>query len=181
MNENLNDVQKCILSLLYAAKNEPIKGRLWFQKEMFLISKNFPEINTELDFDSYLYGPHSDVAEDELEQLEKAHLVKIEGRKIVLTDKGKQIAKEIYAKDEKSSSVVERLKEFANDLTSSELLAFIYSTYPEMTMESTKYRNVLRNRKQLSLSLLKKNKISVAKAAEIAGMSIEEFLKEMEK
>ena len=66
---------------------------------MFLISKNFAEIETELDFDAYLYGPHSEIADGELDELKKIYLVELKGNEISLTEEGKKIAEKIYNKD----------------------------------------------------------------------------------
>jgi hypothetical protein len=181
MTRKINDVQGCILSLLYSNNSEAIRRKPWFQKEMFLITKNFPDLEEELDFEPYLYGPDSEIAEEELEQLRKAHLVKFEGNKIILTETGKRLANEYYRKDKKKSRIIDRLKEFANNLTSDELLAFVYFSYPEMVQESAIYNRILSKRKQLAISLLKKDKVTIAKAAEISGEPLEDFIKEIEK
>ena len=38
--ENLTETQKFTLLLLSAKNSEPIKGKLWYQKELFLLSNN---------------------------------------------------------------------------------------------------------------------------------------------
>ena len=96
MANEFNEVQKVILSLLYSKDSEPIKGATWFQKELFLIAKNFEDIQEDLAFDAYLFGPDSEVAEDELSELKKRKLVELEGKKIKLTKDGEIIAKETY-------------------------------------------------------------------------------------
>lgn len=179
MANEFNEVQKVILSLLYSKDSEPIKGATWFQKELFLIAKNFEDIQEDLAFDAYLFGPDSEVAEDELSELKKRKLVELEGKKIKLTKDGKIIAKETYQEDLKKKQIIDRVKEFLNDLSLDELLAFIYFTYPEMTLESTFFQDIKHKRIPVAISLVRKAKISAEKGAEIAGLSIEHFMKKL--
>ncbi len=179
MENKLNSVQENILALLFSNNLEPIKGKTWFQKEMFLISKNFPLLEEELDFEPYLFGPDSEIAEDELNELKKCNLVKNEDKKILLTDKGKRIARKIYSQDKKRAELIDRLKDFANGLEMNELLAFVYFSYPEMTEESTVFEEIKKNRISLALKLLKKEKVSLEKAAQIAGLPLERFYKQL--
>lgn len=180
MANELNDVQKVILALLYSKDSEPIKGATWFQKEMFLISKNFPDLEEDLSFDAYLFGPDSEIAEDELTELKKIGLVMTEGKKIILTKEGQAIAKEIYAEDKRKREIIDRFKEFLNDLSLEELLAFIYFSYNEMTQESKVFEEIKNKRLPLAIALLKKGKISTQKASEIAGIPLEQFIKKLE-
>jgi len=58
-------------------------------------------------------------------------LVSIEGQRIKLTTEGKLIS-ELLAKrsSKKEIQKIEELKDFINDLSKEELLAFIYFSYP---------------------------------------------------
>ncbi len=47
-------------------------------------------------------------------------------------------------------------KIFLNDLTSNELLCYVYSAYPEMTDESVEYKRLLPIMKDTILNLVKK-------------------------
>jgi len=42
--EDLSEVKKNLLLLLSANFNEPVNGKLWYQKELFLVSKNNKEM-----------------------------------------------------------------------------------------------------------------------------------------
>jgi predicted HTH domain antitoxin len=179
MVNELNEVQKVILSLLYSKNAEPIKGATWFQKEMFLISKNFSDIEEDLSFDAYLFGPDSEVADDELSELKKRKFVEMQGNKIALTKEGKDFAKKVYSEDTKKKEIIDRFKEFLNDLSLDELLVFIYFSYPEMTQESTVFQEIKTKRVPLATALVRKNKISTQKAAEIAGLPLEHFMKKL--
>lgn len=177
--ENLTETQKYTLLLLSANNFEPIKGKLWYQKELFLLSKNNEELAEDADFEPDFMGPYSEIADEELEQLESARVVGKEGNKLKLTGLGQKIAKiigENATVEEKE--MIEDFKNVLNDLTEDELLGFIYFTFPEMTEESIKIRKIYPKRKNIALNLYAKSKISFGKALEISDISIDDFIKE---
>ena len=177
--ENLSETQKYTLLLLSANNYEPVKGKLWFQKELFLLAKNSDELAEQTDFEADFMGPYSESADEELEQLEFAKVVENEGNKLKLTGLGRDIA-EILEKNirNEEKEMIEDFKSELNDLTEDELLGFIYFTFPEMTRESVKFEKIKPKRKNIALSLYAKSKISLGKALEIAGMNIDTFIKE---
>jgi len=71
---------------------------------------------------------------------------------------------------------IEDFKAFINDLSVDEVLLFVYVTYPEYTYESARLHNILQKRKPLSASLYRKGKVSLEKAAFLAGMNLESYL-----
>ena len=177
--ENLTETQKYTLLLLSANKHIPIKGNLWYQKELFLLSKNINNLAEETDFEADFMGPYSETADEELQQLEFANVVVKEGNKLKLTNIGKEIA-EIINKNtsDNEKEMIEDIKDTLNDLTGEELLGFIYFTFPEMIKESIKIQKIKPNRKNIALRLYAKSKISFGKALEIAGINIDDFIKE---
>lgn len=177
--ENLTETQKYALLLLSANKHIPIKGNLWYQKELFLLSKNINNLAEETDFEADFMGPYSETADEELQQLEFANVVVKEGNKLKLTNIGKEIA-EIINKNtsDNEKEMIEDFKDTLNDLTGEELLGFIYFTFPEMIKESIKIQKIKPNRKNIALRLYAKSKISFGKALEIAGINIDDFIKE---
>jgi hypothetical protein len=114
----------------------------------------------------------------EFKQLEKEGILKQENNRILLTEMGKEMASRIEV-DEKCKEVIEEIKSLLNDMTEDELLAFIYFSYPEMVGESAKLDKIKPRRKKLALSLYQQGKISLGKTAQIAGISIEELIKEL--
>lgn len=175
--ENLTETQKYTLLLLSANNYEPVKGKLWFQKELFLLAKNSDELAEQTDFEADFMGPYSESADEELEQLEFAKVVENEGNKLILTGLGRDIA-EILGKNtsNEEKEMIEDFKSELNDLTEDELLGFIYFTFPDMTTESIKIEKIKPKRKNIALSLFAKSKISLGKALEIAGMNIDAFI-----
>ena len=175
--ENLTETQKYTLLLLSANNYEPVKGKLWFQKELFLLAKNIDELAEQTDFEADFMGPYSESADEGLEQLEFAKVVENEGNKLKLTGLGRDIA-EILEKNnsEEEKEMIEDFKSELNDLTEDELLGFIYFTFPDMTSESVKIEKIKPKRKNIALSLYAKSKISIGKALEIAGMNLDTFI-----
>lgn len=177
--KELSITQKFALSIIGLDK-KPIRGKLWLQKGLFLLSKNIKELEEDIDFESDLMGPYSDIVAEELEQIELMGMVKKDGNKISITKYGIEITNLIrkdFSKDE--HEMIIEFKQLINDLSDDELLAFIYFSYPDYTEESVKIQDILAKRREIALKLFKKDKISIGKAAEIAGISIENFKKEL--
>jgi hypothetical protein len=181
MNNNIENyltlTQKYSILLLNANNNEPITGKIWFQKELFLISENIPRLADETDFQEDLMGPLSINAAAELEHLQVEQLVELNG-KIKLTQKGLEVARrlETRAKPETKAIILD-MKSFLNNLPQDELLGFIYFTYPKMVTESIKFDEIKSKRGEIAVSLYRKRKVSIGKAAQIAGLSQEDFIR----
>ncbi|MHA1593413.1 MAG: UPF0175 family protein [Candidatus Baldrarchaeia archaeon] len=181
IKEYLSDVQKLILILLWCCKRKPIKGKLWLQKELLMIAHAKPELFRELDFEAYLFGPHSERLDVELDNLRQLGLV-TDRPEIKLTRNGEELA-ELLAResDKETIKLAEEIKEWLNDLTEDELLAIIYTTFPNMTKESLKYKQVMKRRREIAIRLYQKGKVSLNRAAEIAGLPLEKFMNELKK
>jgi len=181
----LNEVDRFILLLLGAKNKEPVPGPIFFQKEMFLLSDLFPELGDETDYEPYFLGPHSEIVADEAEQLSMSGLIKADPGNIRLTKDGEDVFLKIIKKAPKEElEKIEEFKDFLNDLTKDELLAFTYFSYPsveELEKESIEYKDLLPKRKKLAISLYKKDKISAQKAAQIAGDDLEDFIHALDK
>jgi predicted HTH domain antitoxin len=173
--DDLSLTQKITILLLGENCSEPIKGKLWFQKELFLIAQNLPELEEETEFEPDFIGPFSEIADEELDHLRTEGLV--EKTKEKLTPLGEQIKKQLF--DRFPSEVKEfvgEIKLFLNDLSRDELLGFIYYTYPKMRVESVEFERISKIRKEIAVCLFKKSKVSIGKAAAIAGVNQEDFI-----
>lgn len=168
--------QKYAILLLSANENEPVKGKIWFQKELFLVAENIPRLEDETEFEEDLMGPYSANADAELERLRTEGLVELTG-KIRLTPKGKEVAGRLEPKASKETKeILSEMKSFINDLSEDEMLGFIYFSYPNMVSESIKFQDIKAKRHQIALNLYCKRKVSIGKAALIAGLSQEDFI-----
>lgn len=178
--EDMSELQKYIVLLLNANDNSLIKGNSWFQKELFLIAKNVPEVEEEASFDSDMYGPWSENAKEQLDELEMDDVVSKKGKKMWLSELGVKIATELIKKVPNDRLVmISEFKVLLNDLNDSELLTLIYFTFPEFTEESLIKDEIDENRGSTAVKLYRKGKISLQRASEIAGESLEKFARDI--
>lgn len=179
----LNEVDRFILLLLGAKNSEPIPGPIHLQKEMYLLQNVFPKLAEDTGFEPYFLGPESEIVADEAEQLDMSGLIEARPGQLELTSEGKEISELLRKKsDDKEIQKVEEFKDMLNDLSKDEVLTFIYFSYPspeELEKESIEYRNLLPKRAKIAISLYKKDKVSAQKAAQIAGLDLEDFLSEL--
>jgi len=101
--EDMSELQKCIVLLLNANENEPIKGNTWFQKELFLIVKNSEELSREASFEPDMYGLFSENAKEQLEMLVMDEVVSKIGNKMFLSKLGLNIANKIIEKGDQKN------------------------------------------------------------------------------
>lgn len=129
------------------------------------------------DFIAHVYGPYSESVEYAMENLLSYRLVeKIKGV-YVITQSGFKVFEELRNRlsDDKIEAI-EDFKVFFNDLSQKELLVFIYCSFPEFTGESRIKEEVFKERLPAAISLYSKNKVSLEKAALLAGMPLENFI-----
>jgi predicted HTH domain antitoxin len=176
--DSLDILQCYILAILGARNKEPVRERLWLQKEVFLIANTNRKLADASGFAPHLQGPFSESVEAALADLKSLGLVSYDeyGGQIQLTRAGEgeyeRLAEDMPSK---VKDQVEDIKDSFNDLTENELLVFIYYSYPEMTAESVLIRKAQENRIPCAASLYRKGKVSLEKAAEIAGMNLLDF------
>ena len=164
---SLTDIQEKIILLANAGK-APINGRTWLQKELFLLSERIEDLKKESSYEPDLMGPYSDTVEEELTQLENIGVISVDNHKISLTSRGKDIAKNLEAKEDPAVlEHIKNFKDFLNDLTENELLCYVYLAHPEMTVESVKYERLKPKVEGIVLNLVQKEKISINRAAEL--------------
>ena len=155
--EDGEELQKFII-LLVNANDEPIRGGLKLQKMMFLLSDKINEIKEQSSYDADSYGPYSEVIDEELNYLEQIGVLSSCNGEITITKEGREIAKEM--KKNMNPNIITALseyKKFLNDLPTKELLAYVYSAYPDMVKES---ENLKPDMEYHLFSLIKKQKIS---------------------
>jgi len=175
--EDLTDLDLAILQLLHAGNDDPLKGKVAYQKEMFLIADYIDKIKELAEFIPHTFGPYSEAAENEIGNLRSLGLVREEGHKYRITDNGVAAlrkAKSVFSEEE--IEAIHDFKKFLNDLSEDELLLFIYVSHPEFTKESAVYEGVIRKRIPTAITLYKKGKVSLDKAAFLAGLPVEKFL-----
>jgi len=182
--DTVSEIQELII-LLARANDSPIRGKLWLQKELFLLSDRLEEIREQSEYEPYLLGPHSDTVDEELSQLEDIGVISFDANKIYLTNFGQEIAKKLEKtvgnKNPQLIDLIHEYKEFLNDMTSDELLCYVYSAYPDMTEESVEYHNLKPKMENTIFRLVEKNKISASRAAELLKKNKSDVIKILNK
>ncbi len=171
---NLEDDEKIIIYSLGALGNTPLRSKIKIQKLLFLISNVFKEYEELLEFEPHLFGPYSEKVEDIVQDLQKLGLIEVEGSRYKLTKKGFELYLHLKPKKE-LMDVIADFKEFLNDLRDDDILAFVYVSYPEYIGESAKWDDLKKERLEIAVSLLRKEKVSFGKAVEISGLSSSRF------
>jgi len=174
--EKLTLAQTYSLLLAQAEGGGPIRGKLWLQKEMFLLSRAIPELESELSYEASLKGPMSEALEWDVDQLVSVDLLYREGSSYLLTSSGDVCAK-VASREVRPGALkaIGEVKQLLNDLTKDELLAFIYFLYPDMTSESEELRDLLPKREELAVRLFEKGKVGLEKGARVAGVDVPKF------
>ena len=173
--ENLTELQRTILLLLNANSLEAVKGRLWLQKEIFLIANNIKSLREECEYKPNYWGPYSDVLAGELDELASLGLAEYYGNRLVLTPSGAEVAAGIEVSPEKKL-LIEDMKSLLNDLTKDELLAFVYFAFPEYAEEGAEKNRITRRRSVLVQALYRKGKISLGRAAELENVPLSKII-----
>lgn len=169
--EDASPLVKIILVLLLQKNKERIPGKVWLQKEIYMIAKKLDSLNAEELYEPHYLGQFSENAEAAIEQIAMLGLLEPKTSGFDLSSFGAEVAKE--AQKEFSSEAlqyIKHIKEFLNDLEEDELLGYIYTTFPEMAENSIKREAIERKRVDIAIELYLKEKISLGKAVEIAGI-----------
>ena len=169
------NVSKQYMLFLFDSLNEkPIKNKINIMKMLFFISINVPSLENQFNFEADNYGPSSDVVERNLESLHQENFLKHDKDGYQLNRLGKEYLNSRNF-DNVDFVLIEDMKRLFDGLTSDEVCALTYFTFPDTTSESVILERIIKNREKLALKLFKKNKISVEKASEIAGISMVEM------
>ncbi len=166
-----------IMLFLLASKNTtPIKGKLWLEKELFLLTESVPKLKELFDFEAYLLGPYSEIVKSDLEVLVQMDYIDTISNQISITKKGLNLISCLEGQiSKKLLDEIYKSKDLLNDLERNELLAYIYQVYPNTTKESIVFDKIKPKLREIAINLLKKDKISIGLAAKIANMPYTEF------
>lgn len=180
--EDLSTLSVTILELLKVNDEKPVKGKVAFQKEMFLISNYIDKVNEWAEFGPHFLGPYSEISEVSMDNLVSMDLVeKEEGYTYKITSSGIRelgLKQDIFSSEEKEA--IADFKEFISNLTDDEILLFVYASYPDFTIESIEYQRIMKSRVKDAISIYKKGVVSLEEAAFLAGINIETFLDVLE-
>ena len=185
-DEEYSNEERYLYLLLYAPGSsnqysEPMRGNTWLQKTMHFLTRG--EDGPQYAFRPYNFGTFSDDLELLLYQNTKSGLIKQNGNKgtLKLTSMGQEIAAKLWTETSEQERVdITTAKRFFGDLNNDELIAYSYSMFPETTPNSEIINQFYNTRMSAAISMFKRQKVSLRKAAKIVGLTVEEFVSELQ-
>ena len=171
------------LLVLYAVNKAPngVPTKTHYQKMMYLILKalgNDPRVSAGYVPDHF--GPYSaSVDQWRSALLEYGYLEKNSKERITVNPEVQSEVDSIHFPDLMTARKIESISEFVNSLTYNQLLLYIYSDDIDkkegMTERSDIVNEIMSSRKSIAASMVKSEKVSLAKGAELANMDILDF------
>ena len=131
----------------------------------------------EIKYSNFKLGVVSYELQQNLETLQDSGLVDKDDKNYVLTEEGQEIAEKLLCSMERKD--LEKLifaKQQLNDLTSDEMMYFMYRLIPESVVNSTEFPRLEKKKVALVHSLFLKGRINSAIAAKWLDMSEKDFL-----
>ena len=175
-----NEIGMGVLKLLEKYEKPMNKTRI--HKTFFIMTKDMTRLAPDFDFKPDDYGPFSQVLESTLRGLKNDGLVyynekskyakpvslETEG-KIVCDEEGNKLDKEII---ERFPDYIEIFEGLEHD----EMLAFVDSMFPEMAVNSKKFKNEIEPHLQTFIvNLINKEKITVGRGAQLLKIPYSEM------
>lgn len=160
--------------ILYAlgSGQKTFRSEANLQRVLFLVSRELPHIvGDSYRFDYREDGPYSERISEALNGLLDSGMV---DRGMNLTDSGRSLSERTVPEEPLRSSI-DFWKDFVRVLTDTEILTFICVTFQEISGESDVWTHPGSKRIDVAVSLVAKDRISVGKGAELAGVGYSEF------
>jgi predicted HTH domain antitoxin len=173
------DPYDIVLAFLYACGNANIT-RIHVQKGLYIASKYIEKFNESLEFKAYRMGPWSEEINDVIMQLiNNGDLTR--DKILQLTERGREKASNSWNKlDENDKKILAKIADFVSKMSVDELLLYVYTVYGEHE-KSDVIKSILKKRRSLAINIYLKGLVSLGLAAEMAGMSLPEFIDYMKK
>jgi predicted HTH domain antitoxin len=172
-DQDYTNVEKAILTLLYLYNDQINIYKL--HKMVFLASLNIKELRDEMEPEPRMYKDifYDSTITEALESLKLEGL--IEGDTLLqLSSKGKEVASHFQLSDQEKE-IYKQIVDLFKDTTDDEILAIFYFTLDGMIKIISPLYRIIKNRKELAISLYTKGKVSFNTALEISGMDNRNF------
>jgi len=151
-------IRKQVVALLLGGVDRPIKTKVNFQKELFLLVQSFPKFNSLFNFMPHKLGPYSNEAEDVIENY--PDLFDSTGAELQLTDEGRRFynssLNQMVPHNRKVlRNVVDNIREHYDRLNDQEFMFLVYMTFG-YTEKSEVFDKLMENKEKLAKALLRK-------------------------
>jgi hypothetical protein len=177
----LSRVQRYVLALLAEASDGAIRDHLRLQKALYLLSRQSTHLQDDLGFEPHFQGPYSETVESSTADLAALGYVRGSPAKgkysLVESEAGeiRSLLAELMPAEPRAG--VRAVVTFLKGLTNDELLLVVYTDNNFIGNQSVVRTNVFENRIKLATSLLRKGKVTLSRAAELADLSLGELEK----
>jgi predicted HTH domain antitoxin len=165
-----------LLALLHASRGR-LPSKVHVQKALFIASMRLQRLSEAVEFRAYRMGPWSEEINDALEAAYANGWVREESSgEVVLTLEGSRKASEAWRRlEDGERRTLAEVANFIKRMSVDELLLYVYTVYG-YGEKSDVIDKLLRRRRRLALSLLRKGLVSTELAARIAGMPLQRFI-----
>lgn len=170
-----DDMHRLVIMLAYACDERPVRGKTKMQKMVYMLSR-IGDKTDEMGFYPDMHGPYSEILDGEMRYLNDLGILSVDNNKTRISDTGREVAKHLADADLDMFETVERYKEMFNDMSTNEVLTYVYLSCPAMTVRSPAYKELEPHMEKHVMSMLRKEKISSGKAAELLDKSREEII-----
>lgn len=169
--------ERCLYLLMYAPGNvagcnESMPGEDWLQAEMFLLKDTVPGIGPESGRGGP--GPYCrDLAGMLARGMDAGDIVQPGGRHgpFWLSARGQEAGRRLWdGADGRTRTEISDLKTFINDMTYDEMIAHACSTFPQMAANPDIADRFDRIRIDAACSLFRREKVTLKRAAMVAGL-----------
>ena len=172
-----NPLRRLVVLLAAANEGEPIRGMTRLQNIMFMLTEE-DGVGHPYGYAASDLGPHSDAVDEEIRCLVGEGILRTDGEDISITRLGKEVADRIAGEEDRLTLImIDEHKDMFNDLAIDELLAYVYSAYPDMAAVPAAHNLTAADRERHIMSMLKKEKITSGRAAELLGCHLEDILR----
>lgn len=163
-------VRKFIVLIANADSHSPVRGIDCLQKLLFMASREVDKLGERCHFELGNDGPHNGTVSRDLAHLVGAGVLSCDGGDISITPTGRELAQSISKHVDGDDLIMLRSqKQLLNDLTSREVLGYIFTAYPETAAASAEHEKLKPHIEDILLSLIRKERITSGCAAELLG------------
>ncbi len=176
----IDPLQRLIVLLAASGGGAPITGQTMLQWMTFLLSEGSGDMAGRCGYGAGSYGPHSEIVCEAARLLGEIGVLCFDdsGGNISITPAGRRVAEEIAEEeDDDTLDIIDSCKDMLNDLPDDEALAYVCLSYPSMAGRPAVHDRVRRGAERHVMSMLRKEKISSERAAELLGMPLDYVLR----
>jgi uncharacterized protein YwgA len=170
------------LLILYAinATDGKAVNEVHLQKIMFQTMKILKADPEDAGYRAHYYGPYSDVIKEEEKSLESLGFITEKNNRMEISESVKDEVSKIKPPSEEAGFKIKMVAEDLSKLENDELLLMIYSDDLELHdgkyLENSKVKDkIMGNRITIAIGMYRSNKVSLERAAELAGTTVRDL------